>query len=93
MTKAEVILAISRKTGLDKEDIKNIIDGLFSVIQDSVVDNQRVHFSGFGSFFKKKRARKIGRNISANTAIIVEEHYIPSFKPSKFFAAKIKALT
>ncbi|WP_339044474.1 HU family DNA-binding protein [Cardinium endosymbiont of Tipula unca] len=90
MTKAEVILAISRKTGLDKEDIRNTLDELVSVIQNSVAENQRVHFSGFGSFFKKKRAKKIGRNISTNTAIVVEEHYIPSFKPSKFFAAKIK---
>ncbi|TDG95639.1 HU family DNA-binding protein [Cardinium endosymbiont of Culicoides punctatus] len=91
MTKAEVILAISRKTGLEKEDIRIIIDGLVSVVQDSVVADQRVHFSGFGSFFRKKRAKKIGRNISTNTAIVVEEHYIPAFKPSKFFMAKIKA--
>ena len=90
MTKAEVILAVSRKTGLDKENIKNTLDALSRVIQESVADNQRVHFSGFGSFFKKKRAKKIGRNISTNTAIIVEEHYIPSFKASKFFATKIK---
>lgn len=92
MTKAEVILAISRKTGLDKTEIKSTIDELCRVVQDSVADNQRVHFSGFGSFFKKKRARKIGRNISTNTAIVVEEHYIPSFKPSKFFAGRIKAI-
>lgn len=92
MTKAEVILAISRKTGLDKEDTKSTLDELLCVIQNAVADNQRVHFSGFGSFFKKKRAKKIGRNISTNTAIIVEEHYIPSFKPSKFFAEKIKTI-
>ncbi|WP_243018730.1 MULTISPECIES: HU family DNA-binding protein [Candidatus Cardinium] len=91
MTKAEVILAISRKTGLDKEDVKNTLDELFHVIQDAVTANHRVHFSGFGSFSKKKRAKKIGRNISTNTAIVVEEHYIPFFKHSKFFAAKIKA--
>lgn len=91
MTKAEVILVISRKTGLDKEDVKNTLDALFHVIQDAVINNHRVHFSGFGSFSKKKRAKKIGRNISTNTAIVVEEHYIPFFKHSKFFAAKIKA--
>ncbi|MGI2257160.1 HU family DNA-binding protein [Candidatus Cardinium hertigii] len=91
MTKSEVILAIARKTGIDKEDVKNTIDELFRVIQDAVIDDHRVHFSGFGSFSKKKRAKKIGRNISTNTAIVVEEHYIPFFKHSKFFAAKIKA--
>ena len=38
----------------------------------------------------KKRAKKIARNISKNTAIVIEEHYIPSFKPSKIFIDKIK---
>jgi DNA-binding protein HU-beta len=93
MTKAEVISEISRKMGIEKEDIKNTIEAFLCVIQNAVVENKRVHFSGFGSFFRKKRAKKIGRNISTNTAIVVEEHYIPSFKPSKFFVAKVKNTT
>ncbi|MEY3075580.1 MAG: hypothetical protein RJB25_1223, partial [Bacteroidota bacterium] len=27
---------------------------------------------------------------SKNTAIVIEEHYIPAFKPSKVFVEKIK---
>ena len=38
----------------------------------------------------KKRAKKIARNISTNTAIILEAHYIPSFKPSKKFTNSVK---
>ena len=38
----------------------------------------------------KKRAKKIARNISKNTAIVIDEHYIPAFKPSKVFVEKIK---
>ena len=45
---------------------------------------------GFGSFINKKRAKKIARNISKNTAIVIDEHYIPAFKPSKVFVEKIK---
>ncbi len=93
MTKAEVIAEIARKTGIEREDVKNTIEEFLSVVQNAVIGNQRVHFSGFGSFFRKKRAKKIGRNISTNTAIVVEEHYIPSFKPSKFFLAKVKTTT
>jgi len=32
----------------------------------------------------------IARNISRNTAIVIDEHYIPSFKPAKIFVNKIK---
>lgn len=38
----------------------------------------------------KKRATKTARNISKNTAIIIPEHYVPSFKPAKVFIEKVK---
>jgi DNA-binding protein HU-beta len=45
---------------------------------------------GFGSFIIKTRAEKIGRNISKNTAVIIPEHNIPAFKPSKTFLNAVK---
>ncbi|RZK46232.1 MAG: integration host factor subunit beta, partial [Pedobacter sp.] len=30
------------------------------------------------------------RNISKNTAIIIPEHFVPSFKPAKVFVDKVK---
>ena len=53
-------------------------------------EGENIYVRGFGSFVNKKRARKIGRNISKNTSIMIEEHYVPSFKPSKTFVEKIK---
>jgi len=38
----------------------------------------------------KKRAKKIARNISKNTAIVIDEHFVPSFKPSKVFVEQVK---
>lgn len=90
MTKAEVISEVSKRTGVAKTDVQHIIHKFLSVVQDAVGEDKRVHFSGFGCFFKKKRAKKIGRNISTNTALIIEEHYIPYFKPAKCFVTKIK---
>jgi DNA-binding protein HU-beta len=54
-------------------------------------NGENIYVRGFGSFVNKKRAKKIARNISRNTAIIIDEHYIPSFKPSKVFIEKIKS--
>jgi DNA-binding protein HU-beta len=55
-----------------------------------MADGDNIYVRGFGSFINKKRAKKIARNISKNTAIVIEEHYIPAFKPSKVFVEKIK---
>lgn len=90
MTKAEVISEISEKTGIDKADVQVTVEAFFSVIKSSMADGENIYVRGFGSFVNKKRAKKIARNISKNTAIVIDEHFIPSFKPSKVFVEKIK---
>ncbi len=90
MTKADVITQISDQTGIDKADVSATVEAFFSVIKNSMADGNNVYVRGFGSFVNKKRARKVARNISKNTAIIIDEHYIPSFKPSRVFVEKIK---
>ncbi len=90
MTKAEVISEIAERTGIDKADVSTTIEAFFNVVKNSMADGENIYVRGFGSFVNKKRARKIARNISKNTAIVIDEHYIPSFKPSKVFIEKIK---
>lgn len=90
MIKTDVVSEISKKTGLEKRDIKEVVETFFDIIKDALVEGENVYFRGFGSFTLKKRAQKIGRNITKNTSIVVPEHYIPYFKPSKSFANKVK---
>ena len=90
MTKAEVINEIAEKTGIDKADVSATVEAFFSVVKSTMSEGENIYVRGFGSFVNKKRARKVARNISKNTAIIIDEHYIPSFKPSKVFVEKIK---
>jgi len=59
-------------------------------VKNSMVGGENVYVRGFGSFIVKKRAKKTARNISKNTAIIVPEHFVPSFKPAKIFVDKVK---
>ena len=90
MTKADVINEISEKTGIDKLDVQASVEAFFSVVKTSMADGKNIYVRGFGSFVNKKRAKKIARNISKNTAIVIEEHYVPSFKQPKIFIDKIK---
>jgi DNA-binding protein HU-beta len=91
VTKAEVIAEIAEKTGIEKSDVSASIEAFFTVVKNSMSNGDNIYVRGFGSFINKKRARKVARNISKNTAIIIEEHYIPSFKPAKEFVQKVKS--
>jgi len=90
VTKADVINEISDKTGIDKSDVQASVEAFFTVVKNNMANGENVYVRGFGSFINKKRAKKIARNISKNTAIVIDEHYVPSFKPSKIFVEKIK---
>lgn len=90
MTKSEVISEISEKTGIEKADVSATVEAFFSVVKNSLADGENIYVRGFGSFINKKRAKKVARNISKNTAIIIDAHFVPSFKPSKVFVEKIK---
>ncbi|WP_281048066.1 HU family DNA-binding protein [Solitalea canadensis] len=90
MTKAEVIAEIAQKTGIEKVDVSETVEAFFKVIKNAMIEGENVYVRGFGSFVIKKRAEKTARNISKNTAIIIPEHFIPSFKPAKVFVEKVK---
>jgi DNA-binding protein HU-beta len=90
VTKADIISQISEQTGIDKSDVSTTMEAFFSVVKNNMAEGDNIYVRGFGSFVNKRRAKKVARNISKNTAIIIDEHYIPSFKPSKVFVEKIK---
>lgn len=90
MTKAEVIAQISEKTGVDKGDVQQTLESFFTVVKDTLASGENIYVRGFGSFINKKRARKVARNISLKSTIIIDEHFVPSFKPAKVFLEQVR---
>ncbi|MGD1839829.1 MAG: HU family DNA-binding protein [Thermonemataceae bacterium] len=91
MTKAEVIAEIVAKTGIERGDVQRTVEEFFKVVKSNMVKGENIYMRGFGSFINKKKAKKTARNISQNTAIIIDEHYVPAFKPAKEFVEQVKA--
>jgi len=90
VTKADIINQITEKTGIDKSDVTATVEAFFSMVKTNMSNGHNIYVRGFGSFINKKRKKKIARNISRNTAIVIDEHFIPSFKPGEIFINKIK---
>lgn len=90
MRKADLVAAISEKTGVPKVDVLVTLETFFKEVKQSLSDGENVYIRGFGSFIIKKRAKKIGRHIKKNISIEIPEHYIPAFKPAKVFVEQVK---
>ncbi len=86
MIKAELITKIAHETGLEKAKVTAVVESFMQNVKDSLVeDKENVYLRGFGSFVRKRRAAKIGRNITAETTIDIPAHDVPYFKPAKEF--------
>ncbi|MGF7081625.1 HU family DNA-binding protein [Mucilaginibacter sp. UYCu711] len=92
MTKADLAREVSRKTGIETETVMEIFQESLTTIKDAVVNGEGCYFRGFGTFVPKKRASKIGQNITKGEMIVLPERNVAFFKPGREFNAEMKKL-
>ena len=90
MTKADLVNQVAKQTGYDKTTILNILESTLENIKKNVAAGENVYVRGFGSFITKVRAEKVARNITKKTSLIVPEHKIAAFRPSREFAEQVR---
>ena len=90
MTKADIVARIAQQTGVEKAVAMTVVEAFMETVKDSMVAGDEGFLRGFGSFIIKKRAKKVARNISKNTTIVIPAHSVPAFKPAKTFLEAVK---
>lgn len=93
MRKATLIEQISKVTGVPKVDVLVALESFLQSVKQTLGRGENVYLRGFASFIIKKRARKVGRNIKRNHAVLIPEHFVPAFRPALEFVSLIKNLT
>lgn len=87
MTKAELIEAVATaKTvpeGLSKKAVQAVIDATFEEVKKSLKKEERFSFPGFGTFNKKKRSARTGRNPQTGEKIKIKAQTTVTFKPAQ----------
>ena len=83
MTKADIVDVIAAATGLTKVETEAVVDGFISTVINTMKDGKNIEIRGFGSFKVKKRKGRVARNPRTGAQVMVDEHYVPTFKVSK----------
>ena len=65
MNKADLVSTIATEAGITKQKATIALDSILT----AVVKEEKVVLAGFGTFLKKKRAAKVGRNPSTGESI------------------------
>lgn len=90
MNKSELIGMVSEKTELAKKDVEKVVNAVIESIIDTVTRDEKVQLVGFGTFERRHRAARKGRNPATNEEITIPALNVPVFKAGKAFKDRVK---
>ena len=82
MTKADIVETIYERVGFSKKESAELVETVFDVIKDALVNGEKVKFSGFGNFIVREKNARKGRNPQTGEEIQLEARRVLTFKPS-----------
>lgn len=92
MNKAELIDAIAATIeGTTKKNIDTILSAAVDAIQAAVAEGEKVTLVGFGSFERRERAARMGRNPQTGAEMQIPASKVPAFSAGKLFKEKVAA--
>ncbi|WP_026925756.1 HU family DNA-binding protein [Granulicoccus phenolivorans] len=89
MTKKELLEAMAKAAGITQADADAALGALIESISGAVASGNRVAIPGLGTFEKRERAARTGRNPQTGAEIQIAATSVPGFKPAAQFKAAV----
>jgi integration host factor subunit beta len=84
LTKNDVIDAVYQKAGMDRKEIRTIIDLFLEEIKNGLVKDRCIELRGFGTFeVRIRKGRERARNPKTGGIVSVDSHGIAAFRPGR----------
>jgi DNA-binding protein HU-beta len=83
MTKAELIDAVTERTGLKKRDVNDVVDTMLECVKTSLQQGDKVQLIPFGSFEVRERQTREGRNPKTGEKLTIPARRVPAFHAGK----------
>lgn len=92
MNKKEFVNTLAQRMRLSQRYSERLVDTFLQIISETLSDDDRVQFVGFGTFEVKSTAPRIGRNPKTNTIVNIPSRRVPVFKPGKTLKSAVSSL-
>lgn len=77
--------------GLNKREAKEMVEGFYEEIRNSLASNQQVKLSGFGNFDLRDKKQRPGRNPKTGEEIPISARRVVTFRPGQKLKARVEA--
>ncbi|MEH1823301.1 MAG: HU family DNA-binding protein [Nostoc sp.] len=89
MNKGELVDAVAAKTNITKKQADEVISAFLAVLTEAVANGEKVTLVGFGSFERRERSEREGRNPKTNEPMTIPATKVPAFSAGKQFREKV----
>ena len=89
MTRAELVVNVAEKSGLDRKKADKAVVAVFETIKQALVEGDKVQIIGFGTFENRERSARKGRNPRTGEEINIPASKLPSFKAGKILKESV----
>ncbi len=91
MNKAALVSEVVRRTKLSRSHATRAVDAVLDTVRDTVARGQRVSLAGFGTFERRRRNPRTGRNPRTREAVPIPARNVASFRPGTAFRDAVAA--
>ena len=90
MNKAELVEAVSEKSGLTKKDSEKAVAAVIDTVVATLAKGEKVQLVGFGTFETRVHKERTNKNPQTKEIQVIPETTVPAFKPGKPFKDAVK---
>ena len=90
MRKPELAAAIAEQTGLTKDKSSEVITVITDQIAKALSEDDKISLIGFGTFSRRSRAERKGKNPQTGAELIIPASNTAAFKPGKSLKDKLQ---
>ena len=91
LTKADLAERLHEELGLNKREVKDIVELFFDEIRTSLESGNQVKISGFGNFDLRDKNQRPGRNPKTGEEIPISARRVVTFRPGQKLRARVEA--
>jgi integration host factor subunit alpha len=90
LTKEGIVQEVAKQGFTRKKSIE-LVEGLLEIIKECLESGEELLVSGFGKFYVREKAERLGRNPKTGVSAVVSERRVVRFRCSPVLRDKINS--
>jgi integration host factor subunit alpha len=82
LTKDKLIARLQTQVGLDKQESRQLVEGLLGIMKDTLTQGEELLISGFGKFSVRQKKARRGRNPQTKESLTLRPRKVLVFRAS-----------